>query len=72
MGTVGGGAARRIVQTRCVRILVRRVTEMGEVTSERLLGKVGAERRLGGVCEICWNGNGVSNDDSDRSSSMGQ
>ena len=69
MGTVGDGTTRGIVQTRRIRIriLVGGITKMCEVASEGLLGEVGAERRLGGVCEVCWNRNSVSNDDSDRS-----
>ena len=51
-GTIGSGAARGIVYTRCVRILVRRVIEMCEVASEGLLSEVGAKGRLGGVCEV--------------------
>ena len=45
VGTGGGGTARGIVQTGCVRIriLVGGVTKMCEVASEGLLGEVGAE-----------------------------
>jgi len=54
MGTVGGRTARGIVETRRIRIpiLVGRVTKMREVASEGLLCEVGAERRLGGICEV--------------------
>ena len=55
MGTVGGGTARGIVQTRRIRIriLVGGVTKMRKVASEGLLGEIGAEGRLGGICEVC-------------------
>ena len=53
MRTVGSRAARGIVYTRYIRIFVRGVIEMREVASEGLLGEVGAERRLGRVCEVC-------------------
>ena len=45
---------------------------MREVASEGLLGEIGAEGRLGRVCEVSCNRNGVSKDGSDRSSAMGQ
>jgi hypothetical protein len=71
-GTIGSGAARGIVYTRCVRILVRRVIKMCEVASEGLLSEVCAKGRLGGVCEVSWNRSRVSNGYSDRSSAMGR
>lgn len=36
------------------RIRVFRLVELGEMVSEGLLGEEGAERGLGGICEISW------------------
>jgi len=67
MGTICSGAAAR-----CIMVLVGGVIKMCEVASKGLLGEIGAERRLGGVCEVSWNGNDVSEDDSNGSSAMKQ
>ena len=70
MGTIGSRVARGIVYTRCVRIFVRKAIKICEVSSEGFFGEVGAERRLGRVCEVGWNG--VNENDSNRSLTMGQ
>ena len=72
MRTVGSGAARGIVHARCILVSVRGVIEMCEVASEGLFGEMCAKRGLGGVCEVSWNGGGVSEDDSNGSSTMKQ